>query len=548
MAKTRHVKRRSSGFNLGGQQAEADPLLDRAFYPTSQYRALSSKSDPHCFFIGRTGSGKSALLRKLQHASAEHVIRIAPEDLALTYVADLQAVRWLDAQGVHLDPLFIALWKHVLLIEIIRHRYHVNSSDAKQNFIATLTERIKRDRSKVEALAYLEEFQGRFWCEADERVREIANRFEDQVNAEAALPGAGLRAGVGSTVSGEERTELVARYQRIVNETQLPRLNQMIKVLDEDILNSPQNFTYVIIDDLDQDWVDDRVSNSLIRCLFRAVLDLKRVRNLKVIVALRSNIFEVLDFGLRTGGQEEKFRALSMRIRWSDADLTAMLDERTRAAGEAFGAELAGVRNILPAANKARGYALDYMIRRTLMRPRDIIAFFNECTSDATADPRLTWEKIYAAEDRYSRNRLLALRDEWKPTYPGVDKVFRAFEECSSVLSKEQLSECLDDVAMLAADPDFEGSTWLGRLTIDLWRSGNDDWVDQYGPLVRFLYNIGLLGAGLAKGRVAYSYDEPDYFDRRNKLNSCERFVVHPAYRRALDAVPINRRRQQAAE
>ena len=206
MAKKKHVIRRSSGFNLGGQQAEADPLLDKAFYSTSQYRALASRNDPHCFFIGRTGSGKSALLRRLQYESGGHVIRIAPEDLALTYVADLQSVRWLDAQGVHLDPLFIALWKHVLLVEIIRHRYSVNSADAKQNFIAALSEKIKRDRSKVEALRYLEEFQGRFWCEADERVREIANKFESQVSAEGGASAVGLTVSGSQVKSGEERT------------------------------------------------------------------------------------------------------------------------------------------------------------------------------------------------------------------------------------------------------------------------------------------------------------------------------------------------------
>lgn len=500
MAKTKHSRRLSSGFNLGGQAAEADPLLEQAFYVTSHYRALSARDDPHSFFIGRTGSGKSALLTQLETEYSEHVIRITPEDLALTYVADLQAVRWLDSQGVHLDPLFIALWKHVLLIEIIRRRYRVDSADAKQNFITSLTERIKRDRSKLEALRYLEEFQGKFWCEADERVREIADRFESQVRAEAGSD-LGVKATMGGTVTKttEKRQESVARFQRIVNATQLPRLNQMIKVLDEDILNSPQNYVYVVIDDLDQDWVDDRIANALIRCLFRAVQDLKRVHHLKVLVALRTNIFEALDFGQRTGGQEEKFRAISMRIRWSEADMTAMLDERVRAAGDRLGTELSGVRSILPAANKAKGDALQYILRRTLMRPRDVIAYFNECLKDATANPRITWEQIYAAEDGYSRNRLLALRDEWKPTYPGIDRVFACFEECPAIMSQQQLAERLDEVAMLSAEPDFEGATWLGRLTMEFWKAGQDDFGEQYGGLIRLLYDIGFIGCGVAR-------------------------------------------------
>lgn len=544
---TRHrVRRRlSSGFDLGGQQAEADPLLEAAFYPTSQYKAISATDDPRCFLIGRTGSGKSALLRQLQADHEGHVIRIAPEDLALTYVADLQSVRWLDQQGVHLDPLFIALWKHVLLIEIIRHRYDVDSPDAKQNFMTSLTDRIRKDRSKMEALRYLDDFQDKFWCEADERVREIADRFESQVRAEAGAPvGLPLTAGGSLTHSSEDRREVVGRFQRIVNETQLPRLNQMIKVLDEDILGRSQNFTYVVIDDLDQDWVDDRVTNSLIRCLFRAVHDLKRVQNLKVLVALRTNIFEALDFGSRTGGQEEKFRALSMWLRWSEPDLEAMLDARAAAAGRRMEDDGIDLRSILPAKNKTRGDALEYILRRTLMRPRDAIAYFNECLSDATANPRITWDKIHLAEDPYSRNRLLALRDEWKPTYPGIDRVFAQFEGAPAVLQPDELGAVLDEVALLTADGEFDGSEWLGRLLMEFWRTGPLTWAEKYGDVTRFLFDIGFLGVALEKSRQVYSYTDPGYLDRRNRLAACNKFFVHPAFRSALDCQTSSGRRE----
>ncbi len=101
----------------------------------------------------------------------------------------------------------------------------------------------------------------------------------------------------------------------------------MIGVLNEEILDS-QHFTYVVVDDLDRDWIDERLVNDLIRCLFRTVLDLKRVQNLKVLVALRTNIFQELQFGRRGGGQEEKFRALVLQMRWTRHNLEELLDER----------------------------------------------------------------------------------------------------------------------------------------------------------------------------------------------------------------------------
>jgi hypothetical protein len=315
-------------------------------FESGHYSAIESRDDPRCFIVGRTGSGKSALLQRIEERHLDHVIRINPEDLSLPYIADLGVVKHLVSLDVHLDPFFIALWKHVMLIEIIKHRYKVDSPAAKQNFPAGLRDKIARDRSKAAALEYLEEFEGKFWCETDERVKDITTRFEEQIKNEVGgrigSPGAGELVGrlAGSGVVGEETTRhLVERFQRVVNETQLPRLNKMMTVLDDDILESSQHFTYMVIDDLDRYWVDEHVLNSLIRCLFRAVVDLKRIRNLKVLVALRTNIFEQLNFGARTGGQEEKFRSLTLHVRWVRNDLVRLLDIRASAAAERHGVE-----------------------------------------------------------------------------------------------------------------------------------------------------------------------------------------------------------------
>ncbi|MER5522567.1 hypothetical protein, partial [Streptomyces sp. NPDC002763] len=408
------TRRRGANFNLGAEQAEADKrLLHSAFYESDDYLTISDKDDRRCFLIARTGSGKSAALQQLQEDNPEHVVRIIPEDLSLQYITNLGVMRYLDGLEVSLDPLFIALWKHVLLVELIRHRYKVNTPAAKATFLATLREKIRRDPGKKVALEYLEEFQDRFWVEADQRVREVTEKFEERINKEAkgkvALPGsadATLGASSGDTYSSEVRMELADRFQRIVNETQMARLNKMVNVLDEDILDSRQNFTYVVIDDLDRDWVDDKLANGLIRCLFRAVLDLQRVDNLKIIVALRTNIFEHLDFGHRSGGQEEKFRALALRMRWTAPELQELVSERIKVATAGFDVQLRSVYDILPRSNVTRGDALDYMLQRTLMRPRDIIAFFNETLASSGRGERLTWEDIRGAEEAYSRNRL----------------------------------------------------------------------------------------------------------------------------------------------
>jgi hypothetical protein len=546
---TKQVKRRlGSDFTLGGEQAEADPLLERGFYESGLYRAISSRQDSRAFLIGRTGGGKSALLQHLEAERLEHVIRINPENLSLPYITGLGVIQYLSSIGLNLDPLFIALWKHVILVEIIRHRYKVTTPAAKQNVFQALMEKVNRDPSKKQALEYLDEFEGKFWLETDERIRDIITKFEQEVDkeAEASFGVAhvvGLKAGVTSTkgVSTEVKSTQAERFQRIVNATQLARLNKMMDVLDEDILDSQQNYTYVVMDDLDRDWVDEKVANDLIRCLFRAVLDLKRIQNLKILVALRTNIFEELDFGSRTGGQEEKFRSLTLNVRWTRNELVGMLDERVRAAAEQYEvAGLSSIEDLVPHPNNTRGNALEYVLDRTLMRPRDAIAYLNECLTLASGKPKLTWDLLHAAERSYSYKRLLALRDEWKATYPGIDEVFAKFTQAPEVMSQNMLTKRLDEAILLMADRNFSGVVWMTTLSEPVWDSTNREWAEMYHPLFRLLFNLGFLGCRMPRDNtIIYVQDQPEFAESVSSLSRAFEFYIHPTFRAAVDAKEI---------
>lgn len=540
MAKKRRSRLRSDA-NLGGEQAEADPLLQFVFYESADYHAIESHMDARCFIIGRTGAGKSAAFQYLQESKPGKVVRITPEDLSLPYIVDLGIVRYLDSLDVHLDLFFVALWKHVLLVELIRHRYNVDTPVAKQNFLSNLRERVQRDSGKRAALDYLDEFGGSFWCETDERVREITETFRKQIEAEASftLPHiSSANVGGGTSLTTEARAQQADRFQRIVNQTQLARLNKMLTVLDEDILDSPQHYTYVVIDDLDRDWVDERLANDLIRCLFRAVLDLKqRVRNLKVLVALRTNIFQELDFGARTGGQEEKFRSLVLQMRWTKDDLEQMMTERVRYVSRQGEYPMNSLSELLPSSNNTRGYAFDYIVHRTLMRPRDAIAFLNECLAVADGKGYLTWTEITAAERAYSEKRLLALRDEWKPTYPDIQRVLRIFSQAPMPMTRDELANYLDEAMLLLSDPAFRGVLWMTDLSAAMWSSAGDpSWTDLYQPLIKMLYNIGFLGIRRPQDSAAvYSYDDTSLAESPASIQSAASFSIHATYQKALD-------------
>lgn len=538
--------RLKSGFTLGGEQAEADPLLEQAFFVTSDFLTIESRADPRCFLVGRTGSGKSAVLQRLEETHADHTIRINPEDLSLPYITDLQVIRYLDGLGVNLDLFWIALWKHVLIVEILRHRYKLSGPEAKQNFMERLREKVRRDQGKAAALAYLDEFEGKFWCETDERVRDITDKFSRSLTQNASVnanqPPLGVDVGfdANSTVSTETRKQQADRYQRIVNETQLAKLNKMIEILNEDILDD-QHFTYILIDDLDRDWIDESLANDLIRCLFRTVLDLKRVQNLKALVALRTNIFRELDFGRKSGGQEEKFRSLVLPLTWTRGELQRMLSERVLIAAEANSLDARVVEDLLPSQNRTRGNPLDYILDRTLLRPRDAIAYLNECLTKGIGQTRLTWDDLHDAEHEYSSKRLLALRDEWKPTYPGIERVLSKFRAAPEAMAAEKLSEILDDVMLLLADSTFDGVLWLTTASSNMWSPQESSWFQLYKPLIGLLYEIGFLGCNLSsRAGTYYHIDHPGFVELESNLAKVDSYCVHSAYRASLDIRPAS--------
>ena len=59
--------------------------------------------------------------------------------------------------------------------------------------------------------------------------------------------------------------------------------------------------------------------------------------------------------------------------------------------------------HIFPAPRKGgKQVALDYVIERTLLRPRDVMQFLNECFISALNSPRVSWEALTRAEGVYS--------------------------------------------------------------------------------------------------------------------------------------------------
>src|SRR5439155_5384911 len=112
--------------NVGAADAADDKLfLDKCFVDTGDLDALLDCSDPRRIVLGRTGSGKSALLIRLSETK-ERVIEVKPESLALAYISNSTILKFFSELGVKLDIFFCLLWRHVFTVEILKHHFHID--------------------------------------------------------------------------------------------------------------------------------------------------------------------------------------------------------------------------------------------------------------------------------------------------------------------------------------------------------------------------------------------------------------------------------------
>jgi hypothetical protein len=107
------------GMTIGSGSAETDEeFLFSCFIQYPAVEECSRVQSPGMILAGRTGSGKTAILKYIRQ-TAEHTVEIDPIEMSMSYVSNSDALNFLHAIGADLDLLFQVLWKHVMCIEFI---------------------------------------------------------------------------------------------------------------------------------------------------------------------------------------------------------------------------------------------------------------------------------------------------------------------------------------------------------------------------------------------------------------------------------------------
>lgn len=258
-------------FKLGDLDAETDhKLLIDCFLDKGDLDIISDTDQPESILVGRTGSGKSALILKIAQDNSKSII-LDPNDISIKFLENSDIINFFEGIGVKLDLFYKLLWRHILTIEFLKLRYKLKENGNESGILQRLSE-MCASRGKKKAIDYFNKWSDQFWIETDKHLKEIVEKFTEEVKGEIGVGVDGIGSLSISDIQGlstERRLEIVNKANRVVSQIQIQSLSEVIDVLSEEAFVDSQQKYYILIDKLDEDWASTET-----RCLFvRALIE-----------------------------------------------------------------------------------------------------------------------------------------------------------------------------------------------------------------------------------------------------------------------------------
>lgn len=363
---------------IGSLDAESDTFLEECFLESNVYTSLR-KFDRDVDFtkriiVGRTGSGKTAILKELAKDPIvkQHAI-IEAESTVFEHINNNVFISQLLNNGIDLRVFYKSLWIHVLIVKVIELTFSSNKSFFEK--MQTLVGGKKKRYNLELAQEYVSKYSGNFFNE--KIVSEITEKMQSELTGTL---------GISVTkVSGKVLDESVQKIQtetaKYVSSELLRKQKELIKIITEETADESQNRIIISIDDLDRSWLSSStIRYDFINALLDAFKELIDLRTVKILISIRSDILMgVYKTNLR---QEEKDRSLIIPIEWNRKEILEILDKRIN---YLIKHKYAGRTNVLFSDIfnfTVKGIdASSYIVDRSMLRPRDAIDFVNYCLS-----------------------------------------------------------------------------------------------------------------------------------------------------------------------
>lgn len=480
-----------TSLTFGDPMAENEfQTLGAYFLETDQYlRALRGEVN---LVVGRKGTGKTALFSqvrdRIRRDRQNIVVDLKPEGYQLRKLKE--DVFGYLAQGAK-EHLVVAFWEYLLYLEV---GYKVLEKDK---------DRHHRDHHLTEpyrrlAAAYHRE-SGDSTGDFSERLHELSDRIARQY-----LVAHGRSENVN--LSTGQVTELIHQHDlRSLSQT----LAEYLKL---------KQGTWVLFDNLDRGWSpsgltsdDILIVRSLIDAGRKVQRDMQRDDlDFHCVIFLRNDVYQLLMRSTSDFGKE-----MRTSLDWTDPDLLRELLRARITTNEGIPSDLPFERvwNEICVPLIDGTESMQYLIERSLMRPRNLLKAVIHCRGSAInlRHDKITEEDLRKGLAVYSTDLLIEIDQEIAQIDPRAAGLIYVFANERSECSRE-------DIEVLMDINDIDTAT-----------------VDS---MVQFLLYYGFLGIKVGEDDSKYIHDVN--YDMRmlttilQKYAAAIRYVVNPAFWPAL--------------
>ena len=494
-----------NNFTFGVPAAERDDDLISCFVFTETYKNLHKGHKS--IILGNRGSGKSALFRKLSNdekGKGNIVIQLAPEEYSYELLSETLKKETEGSWAKH--GAYSAAWKYLIYVTVMKNICRDGKS-------------FKRG-SEAKIYNYLRD-----------------NHADIDTNP------------IGMLLSYLKRMEgiKIGKWEASVKARELRRLYGLEEI--EPLLSAIEDTcqkkkVIVLVDELDKGWDASEDAIAFVAGLFQAAVSINtKLTNVRVLVSLRKELYENIP-SLYEDAQ--KVRDIIENIEWDELKLLELIARRiTKRYQELDGSPFEDVWKTVfcDVLDYRQTKSFNYIVDRTLYRPREIIQFCNdvvEYSRQAHVQPSLPldykqqahvqpslpldYKQIVGAEYGYSEARLKDICAEYRFQYPALQSIMETFRGQSYNYDRDKLEDHLIKIIVGELPISKDAVRWCETL-------------DAEG-LIDILWSIGFIRAQAVGGLKARRRSGSEYLGSHQisslNLRNIKRFHVHPLFRSYL--------------
>ena len=485
----------SQALRLGDPRAENEmPTLGLYYLKTDQFeRTVRGEAN---LVVGRKGSGKTALFiqvrDKIRADKRNIVVDLKPEGYQLIKLKEDILAYLSEGARQH---LITAFWEYLILLEVAYKILEKDQYTYRHNH--DLHDMYMKLRATYETgnVAAEGDFSERLTRLSDSLIERYRDAFGQQD---------------ATRLTAGQVTELLYKHD-------LRQLRDLISTYLEH-----KKSVWVLFDNLDKGWSThgvDVIDAIVLRCLVDAGRKIERdmqrnQHDFHCIVFVRNDVYDHLMRNSADYGKESR-----AALDWSDPD---MLREMLRLRlvngmkGKLDKYDFNAVWRELCASHYRGEESSDYLINRSLMRPRNVLKIFNHCRGFATnfGRQKITDLDIAKGLAAYSYDLMEELDRELSDVYPEAKDLLYYFLDSPAVLDAAQLDRIFAEAAISQ---------------------------DERGKVIDFLLYYGVLGTRLGQNDYfiySVNYDLKVLKIRAGRHHESADYVVNPAFWPALGTQP----------